>query len=96
MTPQFFIWARAGLGILTGIGESTTTFQYRPEIVYNGGPIQIALKALKAYQKMARLIVLLALRFLMRTIKSLNKNFIYELVTGMVFKPNPCNKKYSL
>lgn len=41
--PQFFIGARAGLGILTGNGESTSAFQYRPEIGYNGGPIQIAL-----------------------------------------------------
>lgn len=40
---QFFIGARAGLGIFTGGGESTTVFQYRPEIGYNGGPVQIAL-----------------------------------------------------
>ena len=41
--PQFFIGARAGLSILTGGGESTSGFGYRPEIGYNGGPIQIAL-----------------------------------------------------
>jgi hypothetical protein len=40
---QFFIGARAGIGILTGGGSSTSVFQYRPEIGYNGGPIQIAL-----------------------------------------------------
>jgi hypothetical protein len=39
---QFFIGARAGLGILTGSGSSTSAFQYRPEIGYNG-PVQIAL-----------------------------------------------------
>ena len=41
--PQFFIGARAGLGIFTGGGSSESGFQYRPEIGYNGGPIQIAL-----------------------------------------------------
>jgi len=40
---QFFIGARIGVAILTGGGSSTTGFGYRPEIGYNGGPIQIAL-----------------------------------------------------
>jgi hypothetical protein len=42
-SSQIFIGARAGLGILTGGGDSETGFAYRPEIGYNGGPIQIAL-----------------------------------------------------
>lgn len=42
-SPQFFIGIRAGLGILTGGGDSETAFAYRPEIGYNGGPLQIAL-----------------------------------------------------
>jgi hypothetical protein len=40
---QFFIGARAGIGIFTGSGNSTSAFQYRPEVGYNGGPIQVAL-----------------------------------------------------
>jgi len=40
---QFFIGARAGLGILTGSGSSESAFNYRPEIGYNGGAIQVAL-----------------------------------------------------
>jgi hypothetical protein len=42
-SEQFFIGARAGLGIFTGSGNSTSVFQYRPEIGYNAGPVQIAL-----------------------------------------------------
>ena len=41
-SEQFFIGARAGLGIFTGSGSSTSVFQYRPEIGYSG-PVQIAL-----------------------------------------------------
>ena len=40
---QFFIGIRAGVGILTGGGSSTSAFNYRPEIGYNGGPVQVAL-----------------------------------------------------
>ena len=42
-STKFFIGARAGIGILTGGGESSSSLQYRPEIGYNGRPIQIAL-----------------------------------------------------
>jgi hypothetical protein len=42
-SPKVFIGARAGLGIFTGGGSSETGFQYRPEVGYNSGPIQIAL-----------------------------------------------------
>jgi hypothetical protein len=42
-SPKIFIGARVGVGILTGGGSSSTGFQYRPEVGYNGGPIQIAL-----------------------------------------------------
>jgi len=40
---KFFIGARAGISIFTGGGESTSVFHYRPEIGYNGGPVQVAL-----------------------------------------------------
>jgi hypothetical protein len=42
-SSQFFIGARAGLGIFTGNGSSNTGFSYRPEIGYNGGAVQVAL-----------------------------------------------------
>jgi hypothetical protein len=42
-STQFFIGARAGLGIFTGNGSSSTGFQYRPEVGYNAGSVQVAL-----------------------------------------------------
>jgi hypothetical protein len=42
-SSQFFIGARAGLGIFTGSGDSNTGFAYRPEVGANLGPVQIAL-----------------------------------------------------
>lgn len=42
-SSQFFIGARAGLGIFTGSGSSSTGFAYRPEVGGNLGPVQIAL-----------------------------------------------------
>ena len=42
-SPQFFIGAKAGLGIITGGGESTSGFNYEPQIGYNGEKFQLAL-----------------------------------------------------
>ena len=41
--PQFFIGAKAGLGILTGSGDSESAFDYQPQIGYNADMFQIAL-----------------------------------------------------
>ena len=39
---QFFIGAKAGVNISTGLGNSYVDFAYRPEIGYNGRTIQVA------------------------------------------------------
>lgn len=42
-SPNFFIGAKAGYGILTGNGESEGAFNYEPQIGYNGTKFQLAL-----------------------------------------------------
>jgi hypothetical protein len=41
-SSQFFIGARAGLGVFTGNDNSSTGFAYRPEVGATLGPVQIA------------------------------------------------------
>jgi hypothetical protein len=40
---QFFVGAKAGIGILTGSGDSESAFDYQPQIGYNSDAFQVAL-----------------------------------------------------
>lgn len=42
-SEQFFVGAQIGLGIFTGGGSSTSGFEYRPQIGYNGDMFQLTL-----------------------------------------------------
>lgn len=42
-STNIFIGARAGVGILTGGGSSTSGFSYEPQVGYNGEKFQVAL-----------------------------------------------------
>jgi hypothetical protein len=41
-SPSLFLGARAGVGILTGDGESTSGFNYEPQVGFNSEKIQVA------------------------------------------------------
>jgi hypothetical protein len=41
-SPNFFIGAQAGYGILTGGGNSDGSFNYQPQVGYNGETFQVA------------------------------------------------------
>lgn len=43
VAPQFFIGAKAGIGILTGSGDSESAFDYQPQIGYNADKFQVNL-----------------------------------------------------
>jgi hypothetical protein len=42
-TPQFFIGAKAGIGLLSSDGESESAFDYQPQVGYSGKKFEINL-----------------------------------------------------
>jgi len=41
--PKFFVGAKAGLGILTGSGDSESAFDYQPQVGYSAEKFEVNL-----------------------------------------------------